>query len=126
MQSQIALWRARAEIAKYKAEVKRSEESVLNPGAGGAPAGGGVPGVSLLGPVPAAGVAERMPRQAAEAPRLVSLRAFDGQFNAVVEVNGRTVPVVAGDALDGGWKVVGIDDGGVKLANGKRVRTLRP
>ncbi|MNL84725.1 Type IV pilus biogenesis [compost metagenome] len=67
-----------------------------------------------------------MPRQAAEAPRLVALRAFDGQFNAVVEVNGRTVPVVAGDALDGGWKVVSIDDRGVKLANGKRVRTLRP
>ncbi|MFS8931435.1 type IV pilus biogenesis protein PilP [Cupriavidus taiwanensis] len=123
LQSQIALWKARAEIAKFKAEVKRSEESLLS--ATAAPSGA-VPGISLAGPVPAAGVAERMSRQAAEAPRLVSLRAFDGQFNAVVEVNGRIVPVVAGDAIDGGWKVVGIDDGGVKLANGKRVRTLRP
>ena len=124
LQSQIALWKARAEIAKYKAEVKRSEDSLLS-AAAPAPAGA-APGISLAGPVPVGGVAERMPRQAAEAPRLVSLRAFDGQFNALVEVNGRTVPVVAGDALDGGWKVVGIDDGGVKLANGKRVRTLRP
>ncbi|WP_427308532.1 type IV pilus biogenesis protein PilP [Cupriavidus sp. H39] len=125
LQSQIALWKARAEIAKYKAEVKRAEESLLSASQGAAPAGA-APAISLSGPVPTAGVAERMPRQAGDAHRLVSLRAFDGQFNAVVDVNGRTVPVVAGDALDGGWKVVSIDDGGVKIANGKRVRTLRP
>ncbi|SPK77420.1 conserved exported protein of unknown function (plasmid) [Cupriavidus taiwanensis] len=125
LQSQIALWKARAEIAKYKAEVKRAEESLLSASQGATPAGA-APAISLSGPVPTAGVAERMPRQAGDAHRLVSLRAFDGQFNAVVEVNGRTVPVAAGDALDGGWKVVSIDDGGVKIANGKRVRTLRP
>lgn len=125
LQSQIALWKARAEIAKYKAEVKRAEESLLSASQGVAPAGA-APAISLSGPVPTAGVAERMLRQAGDAHRLVSLRAFDGQFNAVVDVNGRTVPVVAGDALDGGWKVVSIDDGGVKLANGKRVRMLRP
>ncbi len=126
MQSQIALWKARAEIAKFKADVKRAEDSLLTGAAGVAAPVGAAPAISLGAPMPAAGVAERMPRQAAEAPRLVALRAFDGQFNAVVEVNGRTVPVATGDALDGGWKVVSIDDGGVKLANGKRVRTLRP
>ncbi|WP_243736896.1 type IV pilus biogenesis protein PilP [Cupriavidus sp. L7L] len=125
LQSQLALWKARAEIAKFKAEVKRAEDSLVAAPPGAAP-GAGVPSVSLGGPMPTGGVGERAPRLAPEAPRLVSLRAFDGHFNAVVDVSGRTVPVQAGDTLDGGWKVVSIDDGGVKLANGKRVRTLRP
>lgn len=125
LQSQLALWKARAEIAKFKAEVKRAEDSMVAAPPGAAP-GAGVPSVSLGGPMPTGGVAERAPRLAPEAPRLVSLRAFDGHFNAVVDVSGRTVPVQAGDTLDGGWKVVSIDDGGVKLANGKRTRTLRP
>ncbi|WP_256441900.1 MULTISPECIES: type IV pilus biogenesis protein PilP [unclassified Cupriavidus] len=125
LQSQLALWKARAEIAKYKAEVKRAEDSLIAAPAGGA-TGAGAPSISLAGPMPAGGVAERAPRLAPEAPRLVSLRAFDGHYNAVVDVSGRTIPVQAGDTLDGGWKVVSIDDGGVKFANGKRVRTLRP
>ncbi|MGH8430570.1 MAG: type IV pilus biogenesis protein PilP [Solimonas sp.] len=125
LQSQLALWKTRAEIAKFKAEVKRAEDSMVAAPAGPAP-GAGVPSISLGGPMPTGGVAERAPRLAPEAPWLVSLRAFDGHYNAVVDVSGRTVPVQAGDTLDGGWKVVSIDDGGVKLANGKRVRTLRP
>lgn len=125
LQSQLALWKARAEIAKFKAEVKRAEDSMVAAPAG-TPPGAGVPSISLGGPMPTGGVAERAPRVAPEAPRLVSLRAFDGHYNAVVDVSGRTVPVQAGDTLDGGWKVVSIDDGGVKLANGKRMRTLRP
>lgn len=125
LQSQLQLWKARAEIAKYKAEVKRAEDSLVAAPAGAAQ-GAGVASISLAGPMPASGVVERAPRLAAEAPRLVSLRAFDGHYNAIVDVNGRTIPVQAGDALDGGWKVVSIDDAGVKLANGKRVRTLRP
>ncbi|SPS02311.1 type IV pilus biogenesis protein PilP [Cupriavidus taiwanensis] len=125
LQSQLALWKARAEIAKYKAEVKRAEDSLIAAPAGAAP-GAGAPAISLAGPMPAGGVAERAPRLAPEAPRVVSLRAFDGHYTAVMDVSGRTIPVHAGDTLDGGWKVVSIDDGGVKLANGKRVRTLRP
>ncbi|CAN7778360.1 type IV pilus biogenesis protein PilP [Cupriavidus necator] len=124
LQSQIALWKARAEIAKFKAEVKRAEESLAAP-VGAQPAAG-VPSISLAGPMPAGGIAERGPRLASEAPRLVSLRAFDGHYSAMVDINGRTVPVQTGDTLEGGWKVVGVGDGGVKLANGKRVRTLRP
>ncbi|MFS8981445.1 type IV pilus biogenesis protein PilP [Cupriavidus necator] len=126
LQSQLALWKARAEIAKFKAEVKRAEESLTAPAAGAPSAAGGAPSISLTGPMPAGGIAERAPRMASESTRLVSLRAFDGHYNAVVDVGGRTLPVQAGDTLDGGWKVVSIDDGGVKLANGKRVRTLRP
>ncbi|WP_434034696.1 type IV pilus biogenesis protein PilP [Cupriavidus sp. a3] len=125
LQSQLALWKARAEIAKFKAEVRRAEDSMVAAPAG-VPSGAGLPSISLGGPMPTGGVAERAPRLAPEAPRLVSLRAFDGHYNAVVDVSGRTVPVQAGDSLDGGWKVVSIDDGGVKLANGKRTRTLRP
>ncbi|MDK3022939.1 type IV pilus biogenesis protein PilP [Cupriavidus taiwanensis] len=125
LQSQLALWKAKAEIAKYKAEVKRADDSLVAAPAGATP-GAGVASISLAGPMPAGGAAERAPRLAAEAPRLVSLRAFDGHYNAVVDVSGRTMPVQAGDTLDGGWKVVSIDGGGVKLANGKRVRTLRP
>ncbi|GLC91960.1 hypothetical protein Tamer19_13680 [Cupriavidus sp. TA19] len=125
LQSQLALWKARAEIAKLKAEVKRAEDSMVAAPAG-APPGAGVASISLGGAMPSGGIAERAPRLAPETPRLVSLRAFDGHYNAVVDVSGRTAPVQAGDILDGGWKVVSIDDGGVKLANGKRVRTLRP
>ncbi|MGX6566072.1 type IV pilus biogenesis protein PilP [Cupriavidus necator] len=125
LQSQLALWKARAEIAKYKAEVKRSEESMTAAPAG-APQPGGAPSISLTGPMPTGGTIERSPRVSSDGTRLVSLRAFDGRYNAILDVGGRAVPVQAGDTLDGGWKVVGIDDAGVKLANGKRVRTLRP
>ncbi|WP_223999967.1 type IV pilus biogenesis protein PilP [Cupriavidus pinatubonensis] len=126
LQAQIALWKARAEIAKYKAEVKRAEDSLTAAAAGAAPSSG-APAISLAAPMPtAAGIGDRVKGLSPESHRLVSLRAFDGHYNAIVDVNGRTVPVQPGDALDGGWKVVSIDDGGVKLANGKRVRTLRP
>ncbi|TPQ29978.1 type IV pilus biogenesis protein PilP [Cupriavidus pinatubonensis] len=126
LQAQIALWKARAEIAKYKAEVKRAEDSLTAAAAGAAPSGT-APSISLAAPMPAGGaIGDRVKGFSSEMPRLVSLRAFDGQFNAIVDINGRTVPVQPGDALDGGWQVVSIDDGGVKLANGKRVRTLRP
>ncbi|SCU77603.1 conserved exported hypothetical protein [Cupriavidus necator] len=126
LQSQITLWKARAEIAKYKAEVKRAEESLTAAPAGAPPAAGVPSSISLAGPMPAGGIAERGPRLVSEAPRLVSLHGFDGHYNAMVDVNGRMVPIQAGDALDGGWKVMNIDASGVKLANGKRVRTLRP
>jgi len=126
LQAQIALWKARAEIAKYKAEVKRAEDSLTAAAAGAAPSGG-ASAISLAAPMPVGGaIGDRVKGFSPEMPRLVSLRAFDGHYNAIVDVNGRTVPVQPGDALDGGWKVVSIDDGGVKLANGKRVRTLRP
>ncbi|CAG2155437.1 type IV pilus biogenesis protein PilP [Cupriavidus numazuensis] len=126
LQAQIALWKARAEIAKYKAEVKRAEDSLTATPAGGAPSVG-APGISLAAPMPVGGaIGDRAKGLSTETLRLVSLRAFDGHFNAIVDVNGRTVPVQPGDALDGGWKVVSIDEVGVKLANGKRVRTLRP
>ncbi|MNT23126.1 Type IV pilus biogenesis [compost metagenome] len=72
--------------------------------------------------MPTGGASPRL----SDGTRLVSLRAFDGHYNAILDVDGRTVPVQAGDTLDGGWKVVSIDDAGVRLANGKRVRTLRP
>ncbi|KUE86497.1 pilus assembly protein PilP [Cupriavidus necator] len=121
MQSQLALWKARAEIAKYKAEVKRAEDSITAAPAG-APQPGGAPSISLTGPMPTGGASPRL----SDGTRLVSLRAFDGHYNAILDVDGRTVPVQAGDTLDGGWKVVSIDDAGVRLANGKRVRTLRP
>jgi len=122
LQSQLALWKARAEIAKYKAEVKRAEDSITSAPAG-APQPGGAPSISLTGPMPTGGAS---PRLSSDGTRLVSLRAFDGHYNATLDVDGRTVPVQAGDTLDGGWKVVSIDDAGVRLANGKRVRTLRP
>lgn len=125
LQSQIALWKARAEIAKYKAEVKRAEDSLT--AAAGVTQSAGAPAISLAAPMPAGGaIADRVKAPSSDSHRLVRLGAVDGHYNAIVDVNGRTVPVQPGDALDGGWKVVGIDEGGVRLANGKRVRTLRP
>ena len=118
LQKQIPLWKARAEIAKYQAEVRKSE-----------------PAVGLAAPLPAATMAAAqgaVPAAApaasalAAGPRAISLHAYDGKYTAMVEVNGQAIPVRAGDTLDGGWKVAGIDDAGIKIVNGKRVRILRP
>lgn len=78
---------------------------------------------SSTGAVPAAAPAASA---LAAGPRAISLHAYDGKYTAMVEVNGQAIPVRAGDTLDGGWKVAGIDDAGIKIVNGKRVRILRP
>lgn len=122
LQSQHALWKVKAEIAKLKAEVRRNEESV---GLATAmpPVGSGV---SLQSPMPMQRPIERVAAASPNAPRLLSVRAFDGDYTAVLEIGGHTTPVQAGDTLEGGWQVVTIGDDGVKLANGKRIRMLRP
>ncbi|TWG87967.1 type IV pilus biogenesis protein PilP [Cupriavidus gilardii J11] len=122
LQAQHALWKVKAEIAKLKAEVRRNEEGAGLPP--GMPAVG--PGISLQSPMPMQRPIERVAPMSADSPRVLSVRAFDGDYTAVLEVGGQTTPVQAGDTLDGGWKVVTIGDDGVKLANGKRVRMLRP
>lgn len=116
LQRQIPLWKARAEIAKYQAEVRKSDpvSGLSTPLPGAAPPAAQVPAPAMAAPAPA------------EGPRAVSLRAYDGKYSGVVEVNGQATTVRTGDTLEGGWKVASIDGAGIKLVNGKRVRMLRP
>lgn len=125
LQAEIPLWKAKAEIAKYRAEVSKAEQSMG--GTLGAPLP--IPGAGQLpqGPMPNA-MPVRIPtsvdRGEADGMRLVTLRAFDGRFDAVVDIGGNVVTVRAGDTV-GQWKVTTIGSAGVQLTSGKRVRTLR-
>jgi type IV pilus biogenesis protein PilP len=118
LQRQIPLWKARAEIAKYQADVRKSDPvsglSAPLPGAATPVVQGQAPVPAMVAPVQA------------EGPRALSLRAYDGKYSAVVEVNGQATTVRTGDTLEGGWKVASVDGAGIKLVNGKRVRMLRP
>ncbi|CAJ0718540.1 hypothetical protein LMG7143_04441 [Ralstonia thomasii] len=118
LQRQLVVWKAKAELAKYQAEVKRAEQAstaaTIAPTAPGQVAG------QAPAPTPM-----RSP-SAADSTRLVSLRAFDGRYSAVLDVDGKQMPVRAGDTIEDGWKVGSIDETGVKLVNNKRVRVLRP
>lgn len=120
LQRQIPLWKARAEIAKYQAEVRKSDpvSGLSTPLPGTA-----TPAAQVQAPAPAPAMAAPA---LAEGPRAVSLRAYDGKYSGVVEVNGQATTVRTGDTLEGGWKVASIDGAGIKLVNGKRVRMLRP
>lgn len=125
LQAEIPLWKAKAEIAKYRAEVAKAEQSMG--GTLGAPLPISGAGQLLQGPMPNAMPARPAPsvdRGEADGMRLVTLRAFDGRFDALVDFGGNVLTVRAGDSV-GPWKVTTIDSAGVKLTSGKRVRTLR-
>lgn len=123
LQADIALWKAKAELAKYRAEVSKAEQMG---GTLGAPLPVAGAGQLLQSPIPIASPVRPAPsvdRGETDGMRLVSLRAFDGRFDALIDLGGNVVTVRAGDSV-GSWKVTSIDSAGVKLTSGKRVRTL--
>jgi type IV pilus biogenesis protein PilP len=55
----------------------------------------------------------------------LSIGAFDGVYEARLQVSGEVVNVRKGDELQNGWKVVNIDDSAVTLVRGHEHKTLR-
>lgn len=125
-QRELALLKTQAEIAKYRAEIARyhsEEATVQSPGAAslGIPTSGPVPppvGAINVNTLPTPALATRH-------PSVIRIGGANGQYEARLELNGHTVDVRAGDALDDGWKVVSVDATSVRLTHGKQSVLLR-
>jgi type IV pilus biogenesis protein PilP len=121
LQSQVPLWKARAEIAKYKADVRNAETS---PSAG--------PSASLGAPLPqaqptAVTVPMHNPAPSADANsiRVVSIRAYKGQYAAALDIGGNIVNTQPGDVIEGDWLVSSISDTQVQLSKKGLTRVVR-
>jgi type IV pilus biogenesis protein PilP len=113
------LWKKRAEIAKYKAEVKTAEargEPLLATPLPAFPQGTFPQGLSA--PLPSPGAS-------ASRPSLVRIGGADAHFDALIDVGEHTVDILVGDQIAGGWKVTDIDASQVRLARGKQVLVLK-
>jgi type IV pilus biogenesis protein PilP len=116
------LWKKRATIAKYKADVKAAESH--EPGGLTAPLpplpmAGGLPSDAM----PVSGLPVAM--AGSNRPGLVRIGGADSRFDALIDVGGHIVDVLAGDQIAGGWKVADIDASQVRLTRGKQVLVLR-
>lgn len=118
LQSQIPILKARAEIAEYQAAIKKAEAQQA--GAQLTPAPGQA--TSLQGRLPIA-VARVMSEQT-EPMLVLAIRAYNGIYEAQLDLNGQPIVVRAGNTLDGGWKVTRIDDSSVRLERGRHIRIL--
>jgi type IV pilus biogenesis protein PilP len=116
------LWKKRAEVAKYKADAKAAETRSLGDLTTPLPplpmsASLSASAQSLSGS-PAAGMGSSR-------PSLVRIGGADAHFDALIDVDGHIVDVLAGDQIAGGWKVADIDASQVRLTRGKQVLVLR-
>jgi type IV pilus biogenesis protein PilP len=118
LDKQAALWKKRAEIARYKAEVSASDARQQVPLSAALPMAQGA-----LPPLPAA--SQSALGASHGRPTLVRIGGADGRYDALIDVDGHTVDAFAGDTLEGGWRVVAIDAGSVHLLRGKQQLTLR-
>lgn len=124
LQAQKALNRVRLEIATQEMELAKVRTPAPQPTADPSP-------VSRLAPAQRRLLQERLeppaPPAALEAPRLVSIVGMADKLRAtLLTAGGATVAVSAGDVLEGGWTVRGIDPTTVTVAQGARVVVLRP
>ncbi|MCD9230425.1 type IV pilus biogenesis protein PilP, partial [Ralstonia pseudosolanacearum] len=121
------LWKTKAELTKYKADVAEAEARIQRANTGGAVGAPGVPtsGVTLSGNLPA-GTTPPAPAASGVSgkPRLLYIGVAGTQHVAHIEVDGRPADVVVGDPVEGGWTVASIDAAHVKLVRGKRVLVL--
>jgi len=123
-----AVLKVKAEIAKYEADIRSAETRGLPSAPGGAPGQFADPSMSPTFAVP--GNQPKMPALSAGTapgkPHLVQIGGADGNYAAVIEINGHTITdAVAGTQLDDDWKVVAVDAKQVKVARGKRVLVLK-
>lgn len=124
LQAQKALNRVRLDIATQEMELAKVRTSAPMPTADPSPVSRPVPAQRRL-------LQERLepsaPPPAPEAPRLVSIIGMADKLRAtVLTAGGATVAVSAGDVLEGGWVVRGIDPTTVTVAQGARVVVLKP
>ncbi|WP_116138411.1 type IV pilus biogenesis protein PilP [Trinickia diaoshuihuensis] len=126
LQAQIPILEAKAEIAKLKAQIENG---------GTAPSGlaQGMPSpMNAWGGTPAPASTSQSGSSSATSGsadkpgmQAVSISGFDGRYQAVLTIDGRTVSVRPGETIEGGWKVTSITESSVTLAHGKRVVVLR-
>jgi type IV pilus biogenesis protein PilP len=119
LQSQVAMLRVKAEIARLQAEIRTAGAAAASPAS--------LPAVQAGQPAPAASNPE--PRTAStvlrDDVRLVSVDAYNGQFGALLDIGGRSVPVRERDVIDGGWTVARISGTAVELRRGAQTRVVR-
>jgi len=119
LQSQIPIWKAKAEIAKYRADI-RNADTVQQ---GGSP--------SMNAPLPQApmptplATATHAPAPVADAIRVVAIRGYKGQYAASLEIDGTVVSAQAGDVIDGNWTVTSVSDTQVLLSKKGLTRVVR-
>lgn len=118
---QIPILQAQDQIAKLKHDIAVNE-------------GGGQVGAIPMGALPAFGAPIASPVALPQTPqrsivhtsiRAVAVNAFDGRYNAVLDVDGKTITVRVGEAVADGWKVSAITETSVTIVNGKQARILR-
>ncbi|MFP3637932.1 type IV pilus biogenesis protein PilP [Paraburkholderia sp. SIMBA_054] len=122
-----------AEAAMLEKQVKIAElrKKLAEYGSGSPMA---TPSVSAAPTAQSLAVPLRLSPQAAmvpagDSPSAMSVERIsssDGRWEALLTINGRSgLPFVVGDTVDGGWKVLRIDESGVELGKGKRTLLLR-
>lgn len=118
---QIPLLQAQDQIAKLKHDIAINEGG----GQAGALPAGTLPAISAPAAPPAALL--QMPQRSAahSSIRAIAVNAFDGRYNAVLDVDGRTITVRVGEPVGDGWNVSAITEASVTIVNGKQVRILR-
>lgn len=111
-QAQTMLLMARATNAKLREQIKEADKS------------GAVALNGLLGGLNAPLTAPK--KQATDNDeRVTSIQGAGSEYQAFLQVGGRTIIVEVGDTLSDGWRVARITSSSVELSNGKSTRTLR-
>jgi type IV pilus biogenesis protein PilP len=118
LQSQVALLRVKAEIARLQAEIRTAGAAAASPASLPAAQAGHPAAVSNPEPHAASTVLR-------DDVRLVSVDAYNGQFGALLDIGGRSVPVRERDVIDGGWTVARISGTAVELRRGAQTRVVR-
>ncbi|MDR5791731.1 type IV pilus biogenesis protein PilP [Caballeronia sp. LP003] len=122
LQGRIPELKAQAEIAELEARIRTANGS-------GATSSSGKPSVvdSTMPrpfpnnrPVPSAGISGGAPTI-----DVVSIRAYNGDYTASLQVNGSVVPVRRGDMIDGDWTVSAINASQVQLTRKGVTRVVR-
>jgi type IV pilus biogenesis protein PilP len=111
-EAQTALLMVQATNAKLREQIKGSDKSVPF-------ASNGIPGgLSAPFTVPK--------KQAPEnEEHVTSIQGAGSDYQAFIQIGGRTIIAEVGDTLSSGWLVTRITNSSVELSNGKKTRTLR-
>jgi len=124
--AEAVLWRQHRllEIQKKVDESRRdAEASVAQDNAllSGLPVGNLPPPAATAPPVPAAPATPPPP----EFPfRLASVWGIEGKYQVVIQSGQMRQMVTLGSALPGGWTLVGVDAGGIRMRKGSQIKTM--
>ena len=122
LQSQVAVLKAQAEIAKLKSDIRAAD----NGGAGGAGGPMGIPSLppGAVPPGGGRGVGQGQPLQTSEIPPgaglsgVMLISGYDGKFSAKIQADGGPVMVTKGSIvtiMGESWQVSSVGSSGVDL-----------